>query len=168
MLKVTAQGAKFAREGDDAGMRIRLLLTVAAVAIALAAPANADDNSYFLMDIKNAGINFDDSSTTVTAGRTVCKMLEAGSTDDEIVTNLQQQNPGFTHAKAQTFEQTAVNDLCPDDASSAGDEPASGEPGAEPASTPGSGSSSGQTPGAGSGPPGTTTGTGPQNGTTTH
>jgi hypothetical protein len=145
------------------------MLPVAAVAIALAAPANADDNSYFLMDIKNAGINFDDSSTTVTAGRTVCRMLEAGWSDDEIITNLEGQNPGFTQTKAQTFEQTAVSDLCPDDATTPDDQPASADlGGGQPASTPGSGSASGQTPGAGAGPPGTTTGTGPQSGTTTH
>jgi hypothetical protein len=146
-------------------MRIRLMLPVAAVAIALAAPAHADDNGNFLMDIKNAGINFDDSSTTVTAGRTVCRMLEAGSSDDEVVTNIEQQNPGFSHAKAQTFEQTAVSDLCPDDAPG---EPADAETAGQPASAPGSGSASGQTPGSASGPPGSTTGTGPPNGTATH
>lgn len=101
------------------------MLPVAAVAIALAAPAHADDNSNFLIDIKNAGINFGDSSTTVTAGRTVCRMLEAGSSEDEVVTNIEQQNPGVSHAKAQTFEQTAVSDLCPDDASTPDDQSSS-------------------------------------------
>ncbi|WP_425171135.1 DUF732 domain-containing protein [Mycobacterium sp.] len=154
-------------------MRIRLTLpvaAVAAVAIALAAPAHADDNSNFLFDIKNAGINFDDASTTVTAGRTACRMLEAGSSDDEIVTNLEQQNPGFSHAKAQTFEQTAVTDLCPDDASGSDEQPAGADLGGGSASAPGSGSASGQAPQSGSqaGPPGSSTGTGPPNGTATH
>jgi hypothetical protein len=141
------------------------MLPVAAVAVALAAPAHADDNSNFLMDIKNAGINFDDSSTTVTAGRTVCRMLEAGSSDDEVVTNVEQQNPGFSHPKAQKFEQTAVSDLCPDDAPG---EPADDETGGQPASAPASGLGSGQTPGSAAGPPGSSTGTGPPNGTSTH
>lgn len=141
------------------------MLPVAAVAIALAAPAHADDNANFLIDIRNAGINFGDSSTTVTAGRTVCRMLEAGSSEEEIVTNIEQQNLGVSHAKAQTFEQTSVSDLCPDDAPG---EPADAETGAQPASAPGSGSASGQTPGSASGPPGSTTGTGPPNGTATH
>ncbi len=148
-------------------MRIRLLLPVTAVAIALAAPAHADDNGNFLMDIKNAGINFSDSSTTVTAGRTVCRMLEAGSSEDEIVTNVEQQNPGVGHAKAQTFEQTAVSDFCPDDVSSPGDE---AEPGAQPASTPSAGLGGGQTqgPNGASGSPGSSSGTGPPSGSTTH
>ncbi len=120
---------------------------MAAVAVALAAPAHADTDGNFLMDIKNAGISFSDSSTTVTAGKTVCKMLDAGSSDDEVVTNLEQQNPGFTHAKAQTFESMATSAYCPP-----GDEPAADEPaGPEPA-----------------GEPGASTGTGPPSGTTTH
>lgn len=155
------------------------MLPVAAAAIALAAPANADDNSNFLMDIKNAGINFSDSSTTVTAGRTACRMLEAGSSEDEVISGVQSQNPGVSRDKAQTFEQTAVSDLCPDnapgepaDVDTAGS-PAAGlgqTPGSGSASgqTPGSGSASGQTPGVSSGPPGSSTGTGPPNGTTTH
>jgi hypothetical protein len=151
------------RKAQEAAM-----LPVAAVAIALAAPAHADDNGNFLMDIKNAGINFDDSSTTVTAGRTVCRMLEAGSSEDEVVTNIEQQNPGFSHSKAQKFEQTSVSDLCPDDAAGSDDQSPSAGLGTQPASAPGSGSASGQTPGSASGPPGSTTGTGPPNGTTTH
>jgi hypothetical protein len=109
------------------------MLPVAAVAIALAAPAHADDNSNFLFDIKNAGINFSDSSTTITAGRTACRMLEAGSSEGEIISNLQGQNPGLTPAKAQTFESTAVSDLCPDDApGSDDDQPASADLGQGP------------------------------------
>lgn len=146
-------------------MRIRLVLPVAAVAVALAAPAHADDNSNFLMDIKNAGINFGDSNTTVTAGRTVCRMLEAGSNEGEIISGIESQNPGVSHDKAQTFEQTAVSDLCPDDAPG---EPADVDTGGQPASAPGAGLGSAEPPGAASGPPGSTTGTGPQNGTTTH
>lgn len=166
-LKLIAWRAKAAVGSDDACMRIRLLLPVAAVAVALAAPAHADDNGNFLMDIKNAGINFGDSSTTVTAGRTVCRMLEHGSSEDEIVSNVEQMNPGVSHAKAQAFEQTAVSDFCPDDVSSPDDE---SDTAAQPASSPGSGSASGQspTPGTSAGPPGSTTGTGPPNGTATH
>ncbi|MBO0866618.1 MAG: DUF732 domain-containing protein, partial [Mycobacterium sp.] len=48
----------------------------------------------------------------VTAGKTVCSLKDDGMTDDDVVTNLTQQNPGFTQEKAAKFATIATNDYC--------------------------------------------------------
>jgi hypothetical protein len=121
----------------------RLVLLVVVAAIALAAPVRADDtDTAFLGDLDKAGIKFSDSDQAVTAGKTVCALKDNGSSNDDVVSSLQDQNPGFTPAKAATFATIATNDYCP-----AGGEPAGGQGGAE---------------------PGAPNGTGPPSGTTTH
>ena len=92
------------------------MLPIVAATIALAAPAHADDSDQaFLADLDNAGIHYSDPDQAVTAGKTVCSLKDNGMSDDDVVTNLRQQNPGFTQEKAAKFATIATNDYCPQD-----------------------------------------------------
>jgi hypothetical protein len=93
------------------------MLPIVAATIALAAPAHADDSDQaFLADLDAAGIHYSDPDQAVTAGKTVCSLKDNGMTDDDVVTNLTQQNPGFAQEKAAKFATIATNDYCPKDA----------------------------------------------------
>jgi hypothetical protein len=116
-LKVVAQHVNPARGGDDEMMRIRLMLPILTATIALAAPASADDSDQaFVADLDKAGIHYSDSDQAVTAGKTVCSLKDGGMADDEVVTHLTEQNPGFAQEKAAKFATIATNDYCPQDA----------------------------------------------------
>lgn len=104
------------------------MLPIVAATIALAAPAHADDSDQvFLADLDKAGIHYSDPDQAVTAGKTVCSLKDGGMTNDDVVTNLTDKNPGFAQEKAAKFATIATNDYCP-----AGGEPAGGESGGEP------------------------------------
>jgi hypothetical protein len=93
------------------------MLPIVAATIALAAPAHADaSDQAFLADLDTAGIHYSDPDQAVTAGKTVCSLKDKGMTDDDVVTNLTQQNPGFTQDKAAKFATIATNDYCPQSA----------------------------------------------------
>lgn len=93
------------------------MLPVMAAAIALAVPAHADDSDQaFLADLDHAGIHYSDSDQAVTAAKTVCSLKDEGMTDDYVVSNLTDQNPGFAEDKAANFETIATNVYCPPDA----------------------------------------------------
>jgi hypothetical protein len=103
-------------------MRIRLMLPVVAAAIALAAPARADDTDQaFLADLDKAGIHYASSDQAVTAGKTVCSLKQDNDmSDDDVVKNLIDQNPGFAEAKATKFATIATNAYCPQGAGGGG------------------------------------------------
>ncbi|KAA8969547.1 DUF732 domain-containing protein [Mycobacterium sp.] len=108
-------------------MRSRQVLAVTVAAIALAAPAHADDQAVldqaipgqavpdqaFLADLDHAGIRYQDSGQAVTAGQTVCSLKASGVTDDDLVSHLTDQNPGFAQEKAAKFTKIATTNYCP-------------------------------------------------------
>ena len=90
------------------------MLPIVAATIALAAPARADDSDQaFLADLDTAGIHYSDPDHVVTAAKTVCSLKDHGMTDDDVVTNLTQQNPRFTQEKAAKFATIATTHYCP-------------------------------------------------------
>ncbi|MCV7401199.1 DUF732 domain-containing protein [Mycobacterium fragae] len=93
------------------------MLSIVGAAIALAAPAGADDGDQtFLADLDRAGIHYSDPDQAVTAGKTVCSLKDSGTSNDDVVTDLTDQNPGFAPEKAAKFATIATNDLCPQNA----------------------------------------------------
>lgn len=97
-----------------------MLPFVAAATVALAAPAHADDTDQaFLSDLDNAGIHYSDSDSAVNAGKTVCSLKDGGMSDDDVVSNLIQQNENMTQAKATKFTTIATNVYCPGDGGAA-------------------------------------------------
>jgi hypothetical protein len=98
-------------------MRLRLMLSIVAVTIAVAAPARADHSDQaFLADLDEAGIHYSDPDQAVTAGKTVCSLKDNGMTNDDVVTHLTEQNPRFAPEKAAKFATIATSDYCPQDA----------------------------------------------------
>jgi hypothetical protein len=95
--------------------RLLAELVIALLAVFSAgAPAHADDSDQaFLADLDNAGIHYSDPDQAIAAGKTVCSLKDTGMTDDDVVTNLTQQNPGFAQEKAAAFVTIATNDYCP-------------------------------------------------------
>jgi uncharacterized protein DUF732 len=87
-----------------------------AAAIALAAPAYADDDpntdADFLAGLRFAGISYSDPAAAISAGKTVCELEDNGASEDEILGNLQQRN-GFTGNGAAKFTVIAVGAYCP-------------------------------------------------------
>ncbi|OBG23228.1 DUF732 domain-containing protein [Mycobacterium sp. 852002-51057_SCH5723018] len=95
-------------------MRVFLALAGFAAVIGLAAPAYADDgvDADFLSALKFAGISYQDPAAAISAGKTVCELEDTGSTEEEILGNLQQRN-GFTGNGAAKFTVIAVGAYCP-------------------------------------------------------
>ena len=92
------------------------MLAFGAAAIALAAPARADDTDQaFLAELDKAGITYADPDQAVTAGKTVCSLKDGGMSDDDVVKNLTEQNSGFVQEKAAKFATVATNAYCPKD-----------------------------------------------------
>ncbi|WP_246216799.1 DUF732 domain-containing protein [Mycobacterium botniense] len=87
------------------------------VAVAgLAVPAHADpaeDDANFLAMLKNAGITYNNAGRAVTAGRTVCQLINSGTAPADVVTQLTNANPGFKTENALTFTGIAARVYCP-------------------------------------------------------
>ena len=101
---------------------MRLLLGVATVVAAagLVAPAHADPDpnadpatdADFLAALRFAGISYQDPNSAVSTAKTLCQLEDTGSSEDEIIGNLQQRN-GFNGNGAAKFTVIAVGAYCP-------------------------------------------------------
>jgi hypothetical protein len=106
---------------------MRLLWGIATVVavLGLAAPAHADPDAAtdpaaadpatdadFLSALKFAGITYQDPNTAISAAKTLCQLEDTGSTEDEIIGNLQQRN-GFSGNGAAKFTVIALGAYCP-------------------------------------------------------
>jgi Protein of unknown function (DUF732) len=100
---------------EGSGPRKPLLLTSVAAVVAMAPPAHADPESDpgFLTQLKQAGLTFQDPAAAVSAAKDVCALVDSGSTDTDIITNLQLRNPGFTGNGAAKFTALAAGEYCP-------------------------------------------------------
>jgi hypothetical protein len=101
---------------------MRLLWGIATVVavLGLAAPAHADPDAAsdpatdadFLSALKFAGITYQEPNAAISAAKTLCQLEDTGSTEDEIIGNLQQRN-GFTGNGAAKFTVIALGAYCP-------------------------------------------------------
>ncbi len=101
---------------------MRFLRGVASVVavIGLAAPAHADDDpnadpatdADFLGALRFAGITYQDPKAAISTAKTLCQLEDTGSSEDEIIGNLQQRN-GFSENGAAKFTVIAVGAYCP-------------------------------------------------------
>ena len=100
-------------------MQRLLLLTSVAAVVAMAPPAYADPQSDpvadadFLTQLKQAGLTYQDPAAAVSAAKDVCALVDSGSTDTDIVNNLQLRNPGFSGNGAAEFTTLAAGEYCP-------------------------------------------------------
>jgi Protein of unknown function (DUF732) len=100
-------------------MKRLLMLTSVAAMVAMAPPAFADPGSDpaadadFLSQLKQAGLTYQDPAAAISAAEDICDLVDKGSNDTEIITNLQQRNPGFTGNGAAKFTALAAGSYCP-------------------------------------------------------
>jgi Protein of unknown function (DUF732) len=97
-------------------MRLVLLLAGAAAVIGTAAPAQADTDGKdqsFLTALSQAGVTYMSPTRAVSAGKSVCDLVDSGMNGYEIVQNLQDRNPGFQGDGAAKFAAIAAQAYCP-------------------------------------------------------
>jgi Protein of unknown function (DUF732) len=99
-------------------MKRLLMLTSVAAMVAMAPPAYADPQSDaadtdFLSQLKQAGLTYQDPAAAIRAAKDICDLVDKGSTDKDIITNLQLRNPGFTGNGAAKFTAVAAGEYCP-------------------------------------------------------
>ncbi|BBX45379.1 hypothetical protein GCM10009641_20300 [Mycobacterium cookii] len=106
---------------------MRLLLASAsfAVMVGVAAPAMADppppsvpDNpaadTTFLDSLKTAGMTYTSQSSVIAAGKMACDMMNAGTSEKDVVDKLSMLNPGLNSGGAMKFAALASSAYCPD------------------------------------------------------
>ncbi len=101
-------------------MRLLWGVAIAVAVIGLAAPALADQgpntdpatDADFLAALRFAGITYQDPNAAISAAKTLCQLEDSGSSEDEIIGNLQQRN-GFSGNGAAKFTVIAVGAYCP-------------------------------------------------------
>jgi hypothetical protein len=93
------------------------MLTSVATMVAMAAPAYADPQSDadadFLSQLKAAGLTFQDPAAAISVAKDVCQLVDKGTPDTEIESNLQSRNPGITEHGAAEFMTLAAGEYCP-------------------------------------------------------
>ncbi|OSC37446.1 DUF732 domain-containing protein [Mycobacterium decipiens] len=101
---------------DQGGMRLFLLPTVISLAamIGTAAPAYADSkDDEFIASLDAAGLTYPDPGRAIAAGKAVCKWADAGKGAVEVVSEVQNANPGLHGDSAARFLAIAANVYCP-------------------------------------------------------
>ncbi len=82
--------------------------------IGTAVPAHADSSDdAFLATVKAAGLTYSDPDRAITAGKTVCKMVDQGKQLVDVVKTIQILNPGLQGDNAARFTAIAANVYCP-------------------------------------------------------
>lgn len=101
-------------------MKRTLLLVGVSAMIGLAAPAYADQmdgpavDGRFLSALSGAGLSHRGTDqATVSAGRAVCQLMDAGLSPADTVITVQSTNPGFTLENATKFAVIAAGMFCP-------------------------------------------------------
>ncbi len=106
-------------------MRLHLALASVAVMIGLAAPALADppppsvpDNpaadATFLDSLNKAGMTYNSGPSAIAAGRMACDMMNAGTSEKDVIDKLSMLNPGLNSGGAMKFAALASSAYCPD------------------------------------------------------
>jgi len=106
-------------------MRLLLTLAGAAIAVGLAGPALADppppsvpDNpaadAAFLDSLNKAGMSYTNGPSAIKAGRFACDMMNAGTSEKDVIDKLSMLNPGLNSGGAMKFAALASSAYCPD------------------------------------------------------
>ncbi len=107
------------------------MLPIVVAVIGLTGPgrAYADGNdTKFLALLNQAGISYGNADQAVTAGKSVCQLMDGGMSDADVVKHVMERNPSFTSLDgAVQFTAIAANVYCPKYViGGGGDKPASG------------------------------------------
>jgi hypothetical protein len=98
-------------------MKRVLMLTTVAAMIGMAAPAYADPPSSadedFISQLKAAGLTDQDPAAAIAVAKDMCSLVDKGTPDTEIESNLVARNPGLTAHGAAEFMTLAAGEYCP-------------------------------------------------------
>lgn len=97
-------------------MKRLLLLAGIAATVGLAAPASADpaSDAAFLTALTGAGLTHRGSDqVAISAGHSVCQLMDAGLSPMDTVVAVQTTNPGFSLERAGEFTAISVRNFCP-------------------------------------------------------
>lgn len=104
-------------------MKLPLALLGVLVGIAVAVPAHADpgfdepptdeNNEVFLNDLHGVGINFQDPSQAISAGKAVCGFVSRGVSGLQLINDIRDNNPGLTSKGAAQFATISAKSYCP-------------------------------------------------------
>ncbi|KAA1428578.1 DUF732 domain-containing protein [Mycolicibacter arupensis] len=99
-------------------MKSVLLLAGVAAVVGLAAPAYAEPlgtDAAFLTQLTGAGLSHKGSDeVAISAGHSVCQLMDAGLSPMDTVVAVQTTNPGFTLQRAAEFARIAAQNYCPE------------------------------------------------------
>jgi len=88
--------------------------------IALAVPAHAEpvgSDAAFLTALSGAGLSHRGSDqVAISAGHSVCQLMDAGLSPMDTVVAVQTTNPGFSLQRAAEFASIATRSYCPEHA----------------------------------------------------
>jgi hypothetical protein len=103
--------------GTLENMKHLLILTSAAALIGMAAPAYADDppsgaDADFIAQLKSAGLTEQDPAKAIAAAKDMCALIDKGTPDTDIQSNLVSRNPGLTAHDAAEFMTLAKGKYC--------------------------------------------------------
>ena len=102
--------------GTLENMKRLLMLTSVAAMIGMAAPAYADPPSGadadFIAQLKAAGLTDQDPAAAIAAAKDMCSLIDNGTPDTEIESNLVSRNPGLTAHGAAEFMTLAKGKYC--------------------------------------------------------
>lgn len=105
-------------------MRLLYALAGAALMVGLSAPALADPpppsvpddpaaDATFLDSLKKAGMTYTSSSSVISAGKATCDMMNAGTSEKDVINKLGMLNPGLNSGSAMKFAALASSAYCP-------------------------------------------------------
>jgi Protein of unknown function (DUF732) len=104
----------------------RLLMLLTIPTIIMAAPVSADpgpsNDSDFLKQIKDAGINYQgDGKDAVTVAKSLCDLADKGTPTSDMEQSLQSGNPSLAGNGAAKFMTLAAAEYCPTHLGTSGD-----------------------------------------------
>ncbi|MBV9171605.1 MAG: DUF732 domain-containing protein [Chloroflexi bacterium] len=92
-----------------------MTLPVAVTMTVFAAPVHADgDDATFLAMLNQRGITYNSADQAVTAGKSVCQLLDSGKSDADVLKEVESRNPGIHDLnKAFAFMAVSSDNYCP-------------------------------------------------------
>ncbi|MBS9535668.1 DUF732 domain-containing protein [Mycobacterium sp. M1] len=98
-------------------MKRLILLAGVTALVGVAAPAYAEptgSDASFLSALSGAGLSHRSSDqVAISAGHSVCQLMDAGLSPMDTVTAVQTTNPGFSLERAAEFAAIAARNYCP-------------------------------------------------------
>ena len=77
-------------------------------------PDNPAADATFLDSLNKAGMTYSNGSSAIAAGRMACDLMNAGTSEKDVVDKLSMLNPGLNSGGAMKFAALASSAYCPD------------------------------------------------------